>query len=95
MKLPIQMDLTGKVAVVTGAGGVLCSVMAEALAMCGAKVALLDRNLESAQEKAAAIEAKGYIAAGNLNPQKSRLLLQLALTKTTDPKEIQRIFNEY
>ena len=40
-------------------------------------------------------EAKGYIAAGNLNPQKSRLLLQLALTKTTDPKEIQRIFNEY
>ena len=40
-------------------------------------------------------EARGYIAAGNLNPQKSRLLLQLALTKTTDPKEIQRIFNEY
>lgn len=64
MKLPIQMDLTGKVAVVTGAGGVLCSVMAEALAMCGAKVALLDRNLESAQAKADAITAKGYIAKG-------------------------------
>ncbi len=64
MNLPIQMDLTGKVAVVTGAGGVLCSVMAEALAMCGAKVALLDRNLESAQEKADAIVAKGYQAKG-------------------------------
>ena len=38
---------------------------------------------------------KGYLAAGNLNPQKSRLLLQLALTKTQDLKEIQRIFNEY
>ena len=64
MKLPIQMDLTGKVAVVTGAGGVLCSVMAEALAMCGAKVALLDRNIDSAQANADAIVAKGYIAKG-------------------------------
>ena len=64
MKLPIQMDLTGKVAVVTGAGGVLCSVMAEALAMCGAKVALLDLNLEAAKANAEAIAAKGYIAKG-------------------------------
>lgn len=64
MKLPIQMDLTGKVAVVTGAGGVLCSVMAEALAMCGAKVALLDRNVDAAQANADAIVAKGYIAKG-------------------------------
>lgn len=64
MKLPIQMDLNGKVAVVTGAGGVLCSVMAEALAMCGAKVALLDLNLEAAQERAEAICANGYVAKG-------------------------------
>ena len=64
MKLPFQMDLTDKVAVVTGAGGVLCSVMAEALAMCGAKVALLDRTLENAQIKADAITAQGYIAKG-------------------------------
>ena len=64
MKLPIQMDLTGKVAVVTGAGGVLCSVMAEALAMCGAKVALLDLNLEAAKANAEAIAAKGYVAKG-------------------------------
>jgi L-asparaginase len=34
----------------------------------------------------------GFIASGELNPAKSRLLLQLALTKTTDPKEIQKIF---
>lgn len=64
MKLPIQMDLTGKVAVVTGAGGVLCSMMAEALATCGAKVALLDLNEAAAQANADAIVAQGYIAKG-------------------------------
>jgi len=38
---------------------------------------------------------KGVVTADNLNAQKSRVLLRLALTKTRDPKEIQRIFNEY
>ena len=38
---------------------------------------------------------KGLIESGTLNPQKSRILLQLALTRTSDPKEIQRIFREY
>ncbi len=47
MKLPFQIDLTGKVAAITGAGGVLMSVFAEALAECGAKVALLDINEEA------------------------------------------------
>lgn len=37
----------------------------------------------------------GFLQSGALSPQKSRLLLQLALTKTQDPKEIQRIFDEY
>jgi L-asparaginase len=37
----------------------------------------------------------GFIVSGSLNPQKSRILLMLALTKTTDLKQIQRIFNEY
>jgi L-asparaginase len=35
------------------------------------------------------------IAADTLNPQKARILLMLALTKTRDPKELQRIFSEY
>lgn len=65
--LPIGIDLTGKVAVVTGAGGVLCSLMAGALAAAGAKVALLDRNLEAAEKFAKEIvkdggAAKGYAA---------------------------------
>lgn len=64
MKLPIKVDLTGKVAVVTGAGGVICSVMAEALAACGAKVALLDLSQEAAQKNADAIVAEGFVAKG-------------------------------
>ena len=37
----------------------------------------------------------GFVASGELNPGKSRVLLQLALMKTTDPKNVQRMFNEY
>ena len=62
--LPLGVDLKGKVAVVTGAGGVLCSIMAEALAAAGAKVALLDRNEEAAQKFAEAIVKDGGIAKG-------------------------------
>ena len=54
----------GKVVVVTGAGGVLCSVIAKAYAEQGAKVALLDLNLEAAQAKAKEITDLGYVAKG-------------------------------
>ena len=64
MKLPFQVDLTGKTAVVTGAGGVLCSVFAEALAMCGAQVALLDLNEAAAEEAAGRIRERGFTAKG-------------------------------
>ncbi|OOF88794.1 L-asparaginase 2 [Rodentibacter ratti] len=37
----------------------------------------------------------GFIASGTLNPQKARVLLQLALTKTKDPKEIQQFFEDF
>jgi L-asparaginase len=40
-------------------------------------------------------EEAGVVTADNLNAQKSRMLLRLALTKTSDPKEIQRMFEEY
>jgi len=59
MELPFKIDLTGKTAVVTGAGGVLCSRFAEALASCGAKVALLDINLENVQRVADKINGTG------------------------------------
>ena len=59
MKLPFNLDLTGKCAVVTGAGGVLCSDFAKAIAACGAKVALLDINLDAAEKFAEEIRAAG------------------------------------
>jgi L-asparaginase len=40
-------------------------------------------------------DEKGFVASGELNPAKSRVLLQLALTKTRDPAAIQRMFYEY
>ena len=59
LDLPYTPDLTGRTAVVTGAGGVLCSIFARALAQCGANVALLDKNEDAAQKVAASIEAYG------------------------------------
>ncbi|MBQ9112908.1 MAG: SDR family oxidoreductase [Clostridia bacterium] len=56
--------LDGKVAVITGAGGVLCSAFAEALAGAGAKVALLDLNGDAACEMADKICAAGGVAKG-------------------------------
>ena len=64
MKLPFEIDLTGKVAVVTGAGGVLCSMFAEALSKTGAKVALLDLNEKAAKEYADKINKNGGTAKG-------------------------------
>ncbi len=58
----LNTDLSGKVAVVTGAGGILCSAFAKVLARAGAKVALLDLNLEAAQGYADEIIAEGFTA---------------------------------
>ena len=43
-------DLTDKVVVITGAGGVLCGCMAKALAECGAKIAALDLSDDAAKK---------------------------------------------
>ncbi len=40
-------------------------------------------------------DALGFVAALGLNPQKARVLLRMALTRTADPREIQRIFEQY
>jgi len=64
MKLPFNIDLGGKVVVVTGGAGVLCSGFCRALAACGAKVAVTDREADKAEEVAASIRAEGGIAKG-------------------------------
>jgi len=58
----IDTNLSGKVAVVTGAGGVLCGAFSKTLARAGAKVALLDLNVEAAEKVAAEIRAEGGVA---------------------------------
>ncbi len=62
MELPLKVDLSNEVAVVTGAAGVLCSCLSRALALAGAKVALLDLNGEKANEVAAEIRQEGGVA---------------------------------
>ncbi len=64
MNVPFQVDLKDRVAVVTGGGGVLCSMMAEALAACGAAVAVADLSEEQAERVAAGIRAAGGRAVG-------------------------------
>ena len=67
MALSFGTDLTGKTAVITGAGGVLCGMFARTLAEAGAKIAVLDLNEEAAEKVAQEIreaggEAKAYKA---------------------------------
>ena len=56
------MDWKNKVAVITGAGGVLCGEIAKEYAAMGAKVALLDINLAAAQKVADEIKNAGGVA---------------------------------
>jgi len=58
-----RFELRGKVAAVTGAGGELCGVMAEALGRMGVAVAVLDLRLEAAEARAQSIRAAGGKAA--------------------------------
>ncbi len=64
MKLPFNVDLKDKVCVVTGGAGVLCGEMADALAECGAKVAILSLGQEDCDAKAKSINDKGGQAIG-------------------------------
>jgi NAD(P)-dependent dehydrogenase (short-subunit alcohol dehydrogenase family) len=57
-------DLTGKVAVVTGATGVLCSAMCHGLADAGAAVVAIARDQEKLHSLTAALRQKGVQAAG-------------------------------
>ncbi len=62
--LPFQIDLKDRVAVITGGGGVICGAFAEAVAACGAKVAILDLKQEAAESVAKNIQTQGGNAIG-------------------------------
>jgi L-asparaginase len=50
---------------------------------------MVERNVEVDDDKL------GFIAAGDLNPQKARVLLQLGLTRSHDSRELQTMFDTY
>lgn len=84
MKLPLKVDLTGKIAIVTGGGGILCSVFAEALAQCGAKVSVWDLDVEAAEKVALKIREKGGAAISCKCNVLQKESIQAALAETTE-----------
>ena len=64
INLPLNVDYTGKVVVVTGAGGLICGAMARAFAQSGAKVAALDLNEEAVKALADELTKEGFICKG-------------------------------
>ena len=64
IKLPFQIDFSGKVVVVTGAGGLICGAMARAFAQSGAKVAALDLNEDAVKALADELKSEGFICEG-------------------------------
>ena len=64
LNLPLNIDYTGKVVVITGAGGLICSAMARAFAQSGAKVAALDLNEDAVKALADELCAEGFICRG-------------------------------
>ena len=61
IELPLKIDFTGKVVVITGAGGVLCGTMARAFAQAGAKVAALNRSTEAIEKMERECAAEGLV----------------------------------
>ena len=64
VNLPLNIDFSDKVVVITGAGGVICGTMAHAFAQAGAKVAALDLNGEAVQKLAEECKAEGLVCEG-------------------------------
>ena len=64
INLPLNIDFSGKVVVVTGAGGLICGAMARAFAQSGAKVAALDLNEEAVKALADDLTREGFICKG-------------------------------
>ena len=87
----LTFDLTGKVAVVTGGGGVLCSGFSKTLAAAGAKVAVCDLREEAARAVADEINAAGGCAIGvamNVLDKDSIIAAQKTIVDALGPVDI-------
>jgi L-asparaginase len=80
------------------APGMATAAQADALARAhaaGLVIIQATRAGSGVVHRGARLVELGFLTSDNLNPQKARLLLALALTRTTDPDEIARIFRTY
>ncbi len=99
VKALVASGAQGLVYAGTGAGLISANERAALeplLAMPGDKRPVLVRSNRTGNGRVVAREdydKMGLIPADNLNPQKARILLMLALTKTKDPREIKRMFD--
>lgn len=80
----MEISITGQVAAITGAGGVLCSHMALELAKQGARVAVLDLDARKAEQVAAEINASGRSAIAIPCDVMERGSVESACKKTLD-----------
>ena len=76
----VNFDISGQVAVITGAGGIICGVMAREMAKKGAKVALLDLFVENVQKIAEEINTAG----GDAIAVKANVLDRASLEEARD-----------
>jgi L-asparaginase len=74
--------------------GAQCKILTEA-AKKGVVVVRSSRTGTGMVTRVPADDEAGFVTADSLNAQKARILLMLALTKTKDVKEIQRMFDTY
>lgn len=95
-------------AVKAGAQGIVYAGSGMGSVHCGAEQALVQaakhgiivvRSTRVSEGRVLPANSKwdeaGFISGGNLNPQKARILLQLALTQTHSTREVQRFFDDY
>ncbi len=97
----VQAGIDGIVYACTGAGGLSDAERAALRALgdtASGQRPLIVRSSRTGNGRVISrkdYDAEGMIAADNLNPQKARILLMLALTRTRDVDEIRRMFTEY
>ncbi len=78
---PFSVNLENKIVAVTGAGGIICSAFAKALAENGAKVALLDINFEAAKQYADEIGENAMAVACNCLDKESIRAAKIAINE--------------
>jgi len=94
MDLHRPFDFTGKIAIITGGAGVLCSTLARALGECGANVILVARTQAALDRVADEIRSKGGRAVGVAADVRGRQGLEtLAARVTSDFGRIDILIN--